>query len=206
MFKHDTAVYVGAGLDFIPVFKFREIRTFIYADCMPKYSCDTEFSDELSRPEFPMDLYHTMQRLGFRKVTSTVIEPDLAIYVNPKNGTTIKYYTNLRFPRDADTKHRSFLKEINEASVLICCGHNTDQLIINYMRQGPKVFIGDSETVYRDDPLVDAMMAENQLFETYYKIIIPNFWRHLTVDCSDFVRIQVLKHYSFKEFCRSNSI
>ena len=197
MFKHDTAVYIGAGLDFIPVFKFREIRTFIYADCMPKYSANTEFIEELSRPKFPMDLYQTMQRLGFRKAVSD--ETDLYIYVNPKNGTTIKYYTNLRFPRDSDKG--SFLYEVKNASALICCGHGTDRSIINFMRKGPKIFIGDNKTVYKSDSNennIDLALIENpSLFDVYYKINIPADYKYmdiLTVVSSDFLRFQVSKH------------
>lgn len=202
MFKHDTAVYIGAGLDFIPVFKFREIRTFIYADCMPKYSSDTEFMEELSRPKFPMDLYQTMQRLGFRKAVSD--EPDLFIYVNPKNGTTIKYFTSLRFPSDANKG--SFLYEVKNASVLICCGHGTDRSIINFMRKAPKIFIGDNKTVYKSESgesNIDLALTENpSIFDIYYKINIPTdykYWDYLTVDSCDFLRFQVTKHETFQD-------
>ena len=202
MTTHDTAVYIGAGLDFIPVFKFREIRNFIYVDCMPLFSSDTPYMKDLARPKFPMELYQTMRRLGFKKIISD--EADLDIYVNSKNGVTIKYYTNLRFPNDKGKG--SFLYEVKNASVLICCGHTADRSIINYMKPGPKMFIGNNKTHYNsecDDNGVDLAIAEEPaIFETYYKFSIPSdyeYWDHESVDPSDFIRFQVTKHDSLKD-------
>lgn len=202
MTTHDTAVYIGAGLDFIPVFKFREIRNFIYVDCMPLFSSNSPFNKDLARPKFPMEVYQTMRRLGFRKVISD--ETDLDIYVNSKNGVTIKYYMSLRFPNDK--RIGSFLYEVKNASVLICCGHCPDRSILTYMKPGPKMFIGDNKTIYKSENGVDLAIAEDpNIFEIYYKVSIPSdyeYWDHESVDSSDFIRFQVTKHDSLKDLSK----
>ena len=202
MTTHDTAVYIGAGLDFIPVFKFREIRNFIYVDCMPLFSSNSPYIRDVARPKFPLELYQTMRRLGFKKIVSD--EADLDIYVNSKNGVTIKYYMNLRFPNDKGVG--SFLYEVKNASVLICCGHGTDKSILNYMKPGPKMFIGNNKTDYNstyDEQGIDLAIAEDPvIFETYYKFSIPPdymFWDYESVDASDFIRFPVTKHDSLKD-------
>ena len=203
MTTHDTAVYIGAGLDFIPVFKFREIRNFIYVDCMPLFSSNSPFNKDLASPKFPMQIYQTMRRLGFKKVISD--EAELDIYVNSKNGVTIKYYMNLRFPNDKG--NGSFLYEVKNASALICCGHDADRSILNYMKPGPKMFIGDNKTHYKSDENgVEMAIAEDpNIFETYYKVTIPPgymYWDHESVDSSDFIRFQITKHDSLKDLSK----
>jgi hypothetical protein len=143
-----------------------------------------------------------MRRLGFKKVISD--EADLAIYVNSKNGVTIKYYMSLRFPNDKGIG--SFLYEVKNASVLICCGHLVNRSIVDYMKPGPKIFIGDNKTNYKslcDENGVDLAIAEEpNIFETYYKFTIPPdymYWDHESVDASDFIRFQVSKHGSLKD-------
>ena len=207
MSQHDTAVYVGAGLDFIPVFKFRHIRTFIYADCMPKYSANTEYHELLERTKFPLELYQTMNKLGFRKVLCD--EPGLCIYVNIKNGTTIKYYMNMRFPLDKE--NGSFLYEVKNASVLICCGHATHRSIIEYMKPGHKLFIGNNQTIYKSsledgEFSIDLALEEKpDLFEKYYKIHITNdyhYWDLENIDPSDFIRFDISEHATLKDLCK----
>jgi hypothetical protein len=204
MSRHDTAVYIGAGLDFIPVFKFRHITTFIYADCMPKYSGNIEHEELLERPKFPLELYQTMKRLGFQKVLSD--EHGLSIYVNRTRGTTIKYYMNIRFPLDKE--NGSFLYEVKNASVLICCGHATHRSIVDYMKPGKKLFIGNNRTIYKSSPEdgevgIDLAIEErSDLFEKYYKIHIPidyRYWDHENVDSSEFIRFHISEHSSLKD-------
>jgi hypothetical protein len=149
-----------------------------------------------------MELYQTMRRIGFKKVISD--EADLDIYVNSKNGVTIKYYTNLRFPNDKGKG--SFLYEVKNASVLICCGHSTDRSILEYIKPGPKMFIGNNRTIYKsewDENGIDLAIAENpNIFELYYKVSVPydyEFWDHENVVPSDFIRFQVTKHDSLKD-------
>jgi hypothetical protein len=184
MATHDTAVYICAGLDFIPVFKFREIRTFVYADC---------------RPKFALELYQAMRQLGFKKIVSD--EKDLNIYVNSKNGVTIKYYMNLQFPNDKAAG--SFLYEVKNASVLICCSGTVDRTILDYMKSGPKMFIGDNKTNYNGIDL--SIIEDPGIFETYYKINIPNnyhYWENDRFDASDYLRFDITKHESLKDLCK----
>lgn len=143
----DTAVYVGAGLDIVPVLRFKNIKTFIYVDSQPL----TEFGSieprpQYMRPEFPLKLYKLMTKHGFDK--NYTGDPLINVYYNPRTGVTLKYFMNVPFPHNLSDL---LLKEISNANILICCGYLPSDVLIGLMKSGPKIFIGDNKTIYNDD-------------------------------------------------------
>ena len=163
-----TAVYVGAGLDFTPLRLFEWIDRFIYIDSQPL----TEFGSlepckEFSRPQFESTLIGVLRALG----CVTRLPNSNLILLKLIDGRQVFYYINNCFPHiDASCKDL-----VGTASVLICCGHIPNPLILTYMKRGPKIFIGDTKTGYTwsdgddDDELVKHIEHDSSLFEQYIK-------------------------------------
>jgi len=164
---HSIAVYVGAGLDFTPVLRLNWIQRFIYIDSQPL----TEFGalepcKEFSRPEFEYELLTAMRGLG--RVTK--IPNSNLIMVSLSGGRQLLYYINNCFPHAIDADCRAF---ISTASVLICCGHIPNPLILTLMKAGPKIFIGDNKTCYSgyddESEMIKRIQQEPSIFEQYIR-------------------------------------
>jgi hypothetical protein len=180
-----VAIYVGAGLDFSPVYRLNWIQQFIYIDSQPL----TEFGSleqckEFSRPEFEVDLLATMRAMGH----VTRMPNSNLIILNLPGARQVLYYINTCFPDISPT----LSDLIKTASVLICCGHTPDALILTLMKPGPKIFIGDSKTLYcscccccscSNNNLVNLIQQEPSIFELYIKINCLNgdLTHHLTI-------------------------
>jgi len=176
---HRTAVYIGAGIDVLPILLFRNITKFIYIDSQPL----TEFGSSklyegFKRPEFPINFHNTIRNIGFARLHKRY--ENLVEYVHTSRGTEVLYFMNNRFPNHIDTYA---LQCIKEASILICCGHNPHKCIITMMKSGPKVFIGNNKTCYLTNPDecdeadrdgVDKYInANSHLFESFWRFDIP---------------------------------
>jgi hypothetical protein len=100
-------------------------------------------------------------------------------------GTEVLYFMSNRFPNHLDALTRAYIKE---ASVLICCGYNPHKCIIDMMKSGPKVFIGNNQTCYftkvdgggsgdedEDDRngVYKYINANSQLIESFWRYDIP---------------------------------
>jgi hypothetical protein len=144
MGSHDTAVYIGAGIDVLPLLLFRNIRTFIYIDSQPLTEFGSiELHEHFSRPNFTMNFTQTMKKIGYNKVYPRA--DNLYEYVHHTRMTEVLYFMNNRFPHALDELVHKYIKT---ASILIGCGYNPDKCIINMMKPGPKVFVGNNHTVY----------------------------------------------------------
>lgn len=201
-----TAVYIGAGQDFIPIMLFRQtIKTFIYVDSQPL----TEFGslppcDEFSRPKFTMDIYHKIKQYGFKKCSGESTD-NLDVYMNTKRGTELYYYKNQRFPHAVDG---GCIAAISKASILFCCGYMPSEQILEMMKPGPITFIGDNKTVYRydegedDSNLVKILKEEPKIFETYMRFDIPKtykWWDGEIVEEWYVANFKVTNHSSLQE-------
>ena len=167
MSKHDTVIYIGAGTDVIPLYKFPKVQNFIYVDCLPRLPLND--IDALGKEQFIFLLNYKLKRYGFQQVLSE--EENLQVF--KKNDVTVKYYTNLRFP--IDVKNGSFLQEVKNASILICFGYIPHHSILGYMKPGPKIFIGDDRTCYNSEEksVVSVMKGDSKTFEEHYQMHIP---------------------------------
>lgn len=161
-----TAVYAGAGDDLSPAILFPSIKRFIYIDSQPL----TEYGGlrlfpGCSRPNFVARVEREMQKNGFTKLENTLE------YHNPETKQCIKYYMNCCFPRELSAP---LLRDIKTADTLICCGHVPSEILIRLMKDGPKTFIGNNITCYKNDNetywTVDQALRENpDLFHQYIR-------------------------------------
>ena len=205
----DTAVYVGAGTDIIPVLLFRNIGTFIYIDSQPLTEFGSvELRPEYLRPDFPRKFSATIARFGFRKINGG--DPNTHIYVHPKKQTILKYFMSARFP----IVDGRLLAEIKEANTLICCGHHPAGILLNMMKSGPKVFIGDNKTVYScdDDPdevptVIGAIKSDPNIISKFIRFDIPsnnyNYWEHLYIEAFHVARFSVSEYRSLNELIKN---
>jgi len=201
----DTAVYVGAGTDIIPVLLFRNIGTFIYVDSQPL----TEFGSvepcpEYARPKFPHKFATTISKFGFRKISGD--DPNLQVYVHPIRRTTLKYFMSVRFPDVS----KELLAEISEANTLICCGHFPSGKLLDMMKPGPKVFIGNNKTAYsaEDEPdefptIITTIRSNPAFISNFIRFDIPNnnynYWEPLYVETYHVARFPVSNYRSLEE-------
>jgi hypothetical protein len=161
MGSHDTAVYIGAGIDVLPLLLFRNIRTFIYIDSQPLTEFgSSELHEHFSRPKFTMNFTQTMKKIGYNKLHKRA--ENLHEYVHNSRMTEVLYFMNNRFPQSLD---ELALKYIKTASILIGCGFNPHNSIIDMMKPGPKVFVGNNHTVY----LSPRMMNKPWYMNTYIR-------------------------------------
>ena len=118
---------MGAGMDFTPVRLFDWIDQFIYIDSQPL----TEFGSlepckEFSRPQFESTLIAALRALG----CVTRLPNSNLILLKLIDGRQVLYYINNCFPH-IDASCRDLM---GTASVLICCGHIPNPLILTYMK------------------------------------------------------------------------
>jgi len=202
----DTAVYIGAGMDVKPLLLFRHIRTFIYVDSQPL----TEFGSieprpGHARPRFPIKFYQLMNKLGFIKTYTEA--NNLHIYVNPKTCTCLKYYMSERFP---EYLSEEATQEISKANILICCGHNPHEKILDLMKPGPKVFIGDNTSYYYaskyDPSVIDKLIKEPTLMKEYLRFDIPTgypWWQENYIETHHVARFNVTVYSTLEELTQN---
>jgi hypothetical protein len=205
----DTAVYVGAGTDIIPLLLFRNVGKFIYIDSQPL----TEFGSiepqpHYARPKFPYRFAATIAKFGFRKISSD--DPNIHIYVHPIKRTTLKYYMSVRFPKVSN----ELLAEIGEANTLICCGHLPAGKLLHMMKPGPKVFIGNNITVYNceDEPdefptILSIIRSNPNIISKYIRVDIPNngykYWEDFYIESHHVARFPVSEYKSLEDFIKT---
>jgi len=204
----NTAVYIGAGLDLIPLVLFRhKISTFIYVDSQPL----TEFANsplcpEFARPDFLERINYKMARFGFSKISSS---SNLDIFVDDKDSVKVYYYTNQRFPHSIDN---SLVKAIINASILICCGHTPHIQILSMMKAGPKTFIGDNKTCYicddeEGDVLIQKIHKDPNIFSVYLRFAIPDEYEYWDDDeiITDIKNFKVTEYLTLENLYNSRN-
>lgn len=159
----NKALYIGAGLDILPVLLFPFLKEFIFIDSQPfsdhgthAYYVEDEkyissyvlkkdrFENLFSRPTFLPSLEKVMNQNNFKPVQLTL---DYILYQNNLTNQTIKYYYSCSFPEYLDN---NIIDEIKSCNTIIVCGHHPDKVVLEYL-QSPTYLIGDSRTVYKID-------------------------------------------------------
>ena len=184
MGNNDTAVYVGAGIDVLPLLLFRNIRLFIYID---SGNNDYEFRK-------------TIGNVGYVKQHSKVGENPRE-YLHNSRGTKVLYFMNNSFPDSLDPYAYDCIKQ---ASILICCGYNPDSSILDLMKEGPKIFIGNNKTKYvmEKDGVCKKILDDEEIISEYFRFDIPDLYPFETpqyVEENHIVKMPVTRHYSLKQ-------
>ena len=199
---NNTAVYIGAGMDVIPILLFKHIKNFIYVDSQPLTEFgSTELRPEYERSDFPFRFYQIMNRLGFIRTFNE--NTNLQQYAHPKTGTCVKYFMSERFPSHLSDE---LVKTIQDANILISCGHNPSEKILELMRPGRKVFIGDNQTYYdsdKDEPtVVDKLLQDPSIMKQYIRFDIPKgfpYWDDNYIETHHVSRFNVSVYTSLGE-------
>ena len=153
------AVYIGAGIDIVPVLLFDTIDEYIYIDSQPfsefgthtyivktntakHVSRNERFFNDFSRGNFMENLINVMKQNYFRMVEKN---DDFLLFKNDKK--TIKYYYSCAFPEHITEEMKDELKDCN---VLILIGHDPHKNILKYIKL-PTTIIASNNTSYRPD-------------------------------------------------------
>ena len=175
----NKAVYIGAGLDIIPII-VTDIKEFIYIDSQPfseygtliyndktNMSCNVEKKDRVensfSRKEFLQNLHKVMSQIHFK-----LIESNNTYLLFKNNEKSLKYYYSCAFPEYIDNDQ--IIIDINTCDTIIMAGHNPHKKIFDYL-QTPVNFIGNLHTVYLSNNKDDKDENDN---EYSFKYIIDN--------------------------------
>jgi hypothetical protein len=164
------AVYIGAGIDIIPVLMLSTIKEFIYIDSQPfsehgtmTYSDTFEtkhvekeerFTNLFSRPNFIPILRSVFKQNDFTIVNETA---DFILFNRKKQ--TVKYYYSCAFPEYVDEQIR---QDLIDCDTLILCGYDPNKIILDYI-QIPTI-ITNSHTIYDKPEDSNSLFAE--LLET----------------------------------------
>jgi hypothetical protein len=154
------AIYIGAGIDIVPVLLFDTVDEYIYIDSQPfsefgtqtyivktntakHVSRDERFFNDFSRGNFMENLINVMKQNYFRMVEKN---DDFLLFKN--NKKTIKYYYSCAFPEYITKEMKD---ELTDCNVLILVGHDPHKDILKYIKL-PTTIITSNNTVYRPDP------------------------------------------------------
>jgi hypothetical protein len=160
----EQAVYIGAGLDIIPILMLTNINTFIYIDSKPFSLYGTkvktkdkqiknislgeinQYKDNLyNDKKFISNFDQLMEQNKFDLVKET---RSYILYENDKNQK-VKYYMNVAFPEFLTLEINT---DITKCNTIITGGFDPDKVILQYMKK-PYYVIGNTQTSYlRDKP------------------------------------------------------
>ena len=156
-----SAVYIGAGLDIIPIIVLTHIKKFIYNDSLPKSEYVTFcFEDErFYNKKFIENLNKVMKNNNFDLLKQN--ENYLEFYEKDTKDRKVKYFINMPFPENLTDES---IEEINNCDTLILSGYCPHKVLIELM---PKLnnIIGNTHTVYIHDEYEDEDSKNNSVFE-----------------------------------------
>lgn len=178
----NQAVYIGAGLDLIPVLVCRDIKKFIYIDSQPFSEHGTEVytkknnqfikitatletreqyekNNLFARFNFRVRLDKLMKQNNFLLVSET----KYCLLFKNNLDQVIKYHISCAFPEFLTDE---IVDDIGQSNTLILCGHHPKKIILALMKE-PKFIIGNCHTVYQkyDD---EESQIINYLYENSY--------------------------------------
>ena len=183
MGNNDTAVYIGAGINVLPIILFRNITLFIYIDKSPF----TNISDK-----FVNDFHKTITNIGYYKVHNG-INQNLFEYQHGSRITRVLYFMNNNFPTKIDNMALDYIKK---ASILICGAHSPHKIIFDLMKPGEKYFIGNNQDIYNST-------LNSSIIKEYYRYDIPKgytYWIPKYVETQHSTIIPIVKCNSLKDF------
>lgn len=144
------ALYIGAGIDTLPLQYCDWIETFFCIDSQP----ESEFGvlksgritengyDAFSRPNFIKELNESYQEVGF--LLTKIEKQNIRKYV--KNGQSVIYHVNTSIPDHYSRLENTFIN----TNALIISGHDPDSIFLKYTTQRLD-FIGIEGTFFDKD-------------------------------------------------------
>ncbi len=179
----NKAVYIGAGLDIIPVLVLNKINTFIYIDSQPisEFGMFYWNDKKMYRKHFLPKLEKLMKNNNF---TKTIQKNNYIEYTNKIQ--TIKYFINTPFPEKITDEIE---KEIRECNTLIIAGYNPNNKIIEIM-PNLKNIIGNCHTCYNHNDYEDENEKNNSTFNYLINKNNPNI-------CYNYLLLKEIKEIEY---------
>jgi hypothetical protein len=158
----NQAVYIGAGLDLIPVLVCRDIKKFIYIDSQPFSEHGTEvYTKKYEKITATLETREQYEknnlfgRFNFRFRLDKLMKQNNFLLMSEKKyclifknnlDQVIKYHISCAFPEFLTDE---IVDDIGQCNTLILCGHHPSKIILPMMKE-PKFIIGNCHTVYQD--------------------------------------------------------
>lgn len=195
------AVYIGAGLDIVPVLLNENIKDFIYIDSQPtsEFGMLGFVNKKFFRKNFLESLKNIMHNNNFKL---KINENNCLKYFNEDTNQTINYYINTPFPEKLDD---NLIEQIKECDVIICIGHDPDKKILEYIKH-PFSFIGSTHTCYEYNKETYETPHNSTFLELYennfkvnkYNLIAEKtyyeYWKH------DKINKKILNNFNIKQY------
>jgi len=204
----NSAVYIGAGLDIVPIIVLSEIKKFIYIDSLPQSEYglygfgNKTFKDKRFIDRLNLIMYNN----NFKR-----IKQNGNLYEFQNGDRILKYYISTPFPENVTSET---IEEINQCNTLILSGFCPHKIIIELM---PKLnyIIGNKHTVYTHDEYEDEEQKNNSVFQylinnegickNYYLVKEKNFdnfqyWDYKNISPSIKENIEIIKVSNIKQF------
>jgi hypothetical protein len=159
----NQAVYIGAGLDLIPVLVCKDIKKFIYIDSQPFSEFGTHVYTKQNNKRIiatletreKYDKNNLFGRFNFRFRLDKLMKQNNFLLVSEtkycllfKNdlNQVIKYHISCAFPEFLTDE---IVDDIAQCNTLILCGYHPRKIILALIKE-PKIIIGNCRTVYQD--------------------------------------------------------
>ena len=223
----DTLLYIGAYTDLVPVLFFKDIKNFIFIDCVPFssygntvalkeeimttiYASINEINifkdyNQLGDTNFLSKLERIMKQNNFNLIEENLIDSYL-LYKN--QDRTIKYYINRAFPQFLT---QPIVKDIKECNILYISGHDPDKSVMNFIRR-PFTIIGCSNTNYslnelEENSTVKYLQHFKSEFNKYYFLeIIKEYewWKEENINEYNMDKYNLVTCKNISEFTKFN--
>jgi hypothetical protein len=198
------AVYIGAGLDIIPVLVLRDLKKFIYVDSRPFSEFGTqvytkeyeshkailetrelhEKNNLFGRPTFLEDFKQLMKQNNF----ILQFESKYCIIYKNEYDQIIKYHLSCAFPEFLTDEIKN---DIFESDTLILCGHFPNILLLSMIKD-LKCIIGDTHTCYTFDAddesekntVIKTILDNPKIVEKYFLLKEDKeyeYWEHSNI-------------------------
>jgi len=221
------AIYIGSGLDIIPVLVFTDIKKFIYVDSRPfsehgtqvytkEYTSYTatletreihEKNNLFSRHTFLDEIKELMKQNNF----TLQFESKYCIIYKNEYDQIIKYHLSCAFPEFLTDEIKN---DIFESDTLILCGYFPNILLLSMMKN-LKYIIGDTHTCYtydaediNENTVIKTILDNPQIVEKYFllkEIQEYEYWEHSNIIPSIRDNYKVLEFNDIKELYKFKS-
>jgi len=224
----NTLLYIGAYTDLVPVLFFKDIKIFIFIDCVPfsRYGNTVALKEEIMTTVYAsineINVFKDINQLGDNDFLSKlgrimkqnnfslIEENSIDSYLLYKNqDRTIKYYINRAFPQFLT---KPIVKDIKECNILYISGYDPDKSVINFIRR-PFTIIGTSNTVFsinesEENSTIEYLHHFKSEYNKYYFLeMIKEYewWKEENINESNMDKYNLVTCKNINEFTHFNS-